>query len=69
MIVWHAQEHPTSGVAACVRMVFAGVGETWTEAEVRRVIGHTRLGLTLAAAQARLVEAGARLRRWSDSSN
>lgn len=59
MIVWHAQQHLTSCVAACVRMVLASLGETWSETQVRRVIGHARLGITLVAANARLVQAGA----------
>lgn len=55
MIVWHAQEHPGSCVAGCVRMVLASLGEAWTEAEVRQVIGHTRLGVALISADASLV--------------
>jgi ABC-type bacteriocin/lantibiotic exporter with double-glycine peptidase domain len=59
MIVWHAQEHPASCVAACIRMVLANLGEAWTEAQVRQVIGHTRLGVALISAHAGLVQAGA----------
>jgi ABC-type bacteriocin/lantibiotic exporter with double-glycine peptidase domain len=60
MLTWYAQEQPTSCVAACVRMVFTGLGVTWTEDHVRRVLGRPRLGITLTAAQARLIQAGAR---------
>ena len=59
MIVWHGQEHPASCVAACVRMVLTSLGEPWTEAQVRQVIGHTRLGIALIEAHAGLVQAGA----------
>ena len=59
MIVWHAQEHPASCVAACVRMVLASLGQAWTEAQVRQVIGHTRLGIALIGANSGLVQAGA----------
>lgn len=59
MLNWYGQEHPTSCVAACVRMVLSGLGESWTEAQVRRIIGQPRLGITLTAACARLVQAGA----------
>lgn len=33
MLVWYAQEHPTSCVAACVRMVLTSFGEDWTEVQ------------------------------------
>ena len=59
MIVWHDQEHPSSCVAACVRMVLASLGQAWTEAQVRQVIGHSRLGVALIGAHAGLVQAGA----------
>lgn len=58
MIVWHAQEHPASCVAACVRMVLASLGEALTEAQVRQVVGHTRLCIALSSAHAGLVQAG-----------
>ena len=60
MLVWHAQEHPTSCVAACVRVVLTGFKESWTEARVRQLLGRPRLGITLAAAQERLAQAGAK---------
>jgi ABC-type bacteriocin/lantibiotic exporter with double-glycine peptidase domain len=66
MLTWHTQEHPTSCVAACVRMVLTDFYEDWTEAQVREVLGHPRLGMTLTAAQARLVHAGARARLHDD---
>jgi ABC-type bacteriocin/lantibiotic exporter with double-glycine peptidase domain len=59
MLTWFAQELASSCVAACVRMVLNGLGDIRDEAQVRQLIGYTRLGVSLAAAQARLVEAGA----------
>jgi hypothetical protein len=41
-------------------MVLTGFGLSWTEDQVRRVLGRPRLGITLTAAQARLAQAGAR---------
>jgi ABC-type bacteriocin/lantibiotic exporter with double-glycine peptidase domain len=60
MLNWYAQEQPTSCVAACVRMVLTGFGVVWTEGQVRTIFGRPRLGITLTAAQAHLVHAGAR---------
>ena len=59
MLTWFAQELASSCVAACVRMALNGLGDSRDEAEVRQLIGYSRLGVSLAAAQARLVEAGA----------
>lgn len=59
MIVWRAQEHPASCVAACVRMVLTNLGVNLSEAQVRQVIGHTRLGIALIGAYAGLVQARA----------
>lgn len=59
MLIWHAQEHPTSCVAACVRMALTGFGQDWTEAQVRQMLGRSRLGITLLAAPTGLVQAGA----------
>jgi ABC-type bacteriocin/lantibiotic exporter with double-glycine peptidase domain len=66
MLTWYAQEQPTSCVAACVRMVLTGFGVTWTEGQVRSIFGHRRLGITLTAAHARLVHAGARVALHED---
>ena len=63
MLTWFAQEQPTSCVAACVRMVLTGFGVVWTEEQIRTILGRPRLGITLTAAHARLVHAGARVRR------
>jgi ABC-type bacteriocin/lantibiotic exporter with double-glycine peptidase domain len=60
MLTWHAQEDPTSCVAACVRMVLTDFGTDWSEARIRGLLGRPRLGITLTAAQARLVAGGAR---------
>ena len=60
MLVWHAQEHPTSCVAACVRIVLTGLKRNVTEASVRELLGRARLGITLTAARERLVQAGAK---------
>ncbi len=59
MLTWFAQELASSCVAACVRMALNGLGDNRDEAQVRQLIGYTRLGVSLAAAQTRLVEAGA----------
>jgi len=58
MPVWLAQEFPSSYVAACVRMVLGELGAQLTEAQVRQLIGYSPLGVSLAAAQTKLVEAG-----------
>ncbi len=68
MLTWFAQEFASSCVAACVRMTLAGLGDNHDEAQVRQLIGYTRLGVSLAAAQARLVEAGAAA-EWRDDWN
>lgn len=59
MLTWFAQELASSCVAACVRMVLDGLGESREEVQVRQLIGYTRLGVSLAVAQRRLAEAGA----------
>ncbi|MEK7829598.1 MAG: hypothetical protein AAB401_00850 [Acidobacteriota bacterium] len=59
MLDWYTQELPSSCVAACVRMALNGLGDSRDEAQVRQLIGYSRLGVSLAAAQAWLVEAGA----------
>ena len=68
MPIWYAQEHPTSCVAACVRMVLTDFHAHWTEAQIRELLGRPRLGITLKAAHARLLQAGAQAvlhRDWS----
>jgi hypothetical protein len=59
MLVWYAQELPSSCVAAYVRMTFGAFGLQLAETQVRDLIGHTRLGMSLSAAQMRLAKAGA----------
>ncbi|MGH8866007.1 MAG: cysteine peptidase family C39 domain-containing protein [Burkholderiales bacterium] len=59
MLVWYAQELQSSCVAACVRMVLGGLGVQVAEAQVRHLIGHTRLGASLPVAQRKLSKAGA----------
>lgn len=59
MLTWFRQELSSSCVAACVRMVLNGLSNNREETQVRQLIGYTRLGVSLAAAQARLVAAGA----------
>lgn len=61
MLTWYAQDHPTSCVAACVRMVLTDFHADWTEAQIRELLGRPRLGITLTATQACLVQAGARV--------
>ena len=59
MLTWFAQELLSSCVAACVRLVINALGDSRDEALVRALIGHSRFGVALAAAQTKLVEAGA----------
>jgi ABC-type bacteriocin/lantibiotic exporter with double-glycine peptidase domain len=59
MIVWYAQEHPASCVAACVRIALSNFGIYLPEAEIRRMLGNPRFGLTLPSAARKLCEAGA----------
>ena len=59
-LTWFAQETETSCVAACVRMVLNGLGETWTEEKLRELLGNPILGLTLTSAQKKLSEFGAK---------
>jgi ABC-type bacteriocin/lantibiotic exporter with double-glycine peptidase domain len=66
MLTWFVQEQPTSCVAACVRMVLTGFGVVWTEEQIRTILGRPRLGITLTAAHARLVHAGARVALHED---
>ena len=58
MLVWYAQELPSSCVAACVRMVLGGLNVQVAEAQVRYLIGHTRLGTSLSVSRLRLRQAG-----------
>ncbi|HXG66148.1 MAG TPA: hypothetical protein VNO70_13690 [Blastocatellia bacterium] len=48
-----------------MRMVLGGLGLGCAEAQARRLIGHTRLGVSLTMAQAKLAEAGATA-QWHD---
>ncbi len=66
MIVWCAQEHPSSCVAACLRMVFTSFGQHHSESAIRRVLGNPRFGLTLKQAANRLQIAGAVLQWHAD---
>lgn len=59
MLTWYAQELPSSCVSACVRMVFGALGQHLAELPVRRLLGHTALGVSLAVAQTRLAQADA----------
>lgn len=59
MIVWFAQEHPASCVAACLRMVLANFGQYRSESAIRRVLGNPRFGITLTQTADRLLAAGA----------
>jgi ABC-type bacteriocin/lantibiotic exporter with double-glycine peptidase domain len=59
MILWFAQEHPASCVAACLRMVLASFGQQRSESEIRHLLGNPRFGITLTQAADRLLAAGA----------
>jgi len=58
MIIWCAQEHPSSCVAACLRMVLTSFGQHHSESEIRRLLGNPRFGITLTQAAQRLVAVG-----------
>jgi ABC-type bacteriocin/lantibiotic exporter with double-glycine peptidase domain len=47
MIRWYPQEQRASCVTACVRMVLSGLGQDWSEKELRRRLGHSPVGLSL----------------------
>lgn len=57
---WFAQESENSCVAACVRMVFNSRGETRSEQEITAIFGKPLLGITLAQAQVKLSDFGAK---------
>jgi ABC-type bacteriocin/lantibiotic exporter with double-glycine peptidase domain len=58
MLTWFAQELSSSCVSACVRIVLTAFGVTASEEQVRQLLRHDKLGLSLAAAQAQLAQAG-----------
>lgn len=66
MIVWYQQEHQASCVAACIRMVLSAFDQHLPEAEIRRVLGNPRFGLTLGKAAHELIEANAIAQYYSD---
>ncbi len=68
MITWFRQEHSASCVAACVRMVLSGLGQTIEESRIRELLGNPRFGLTLTQAARKLVEIGA-VAEWQDDWN
>jgi len=68
MLTWYAQELPSSCVAACVRMVFGALGQHVAELLMRRLLGHTALGISLAVAHTRLTQADADA-AWHDTWN
>lgn len=59
MLTWFAQELSSSCVSACIRIVLSAFGVTVSEEQIRRLLQHDKFGLSLAAAQKRLTEAGA----------
>lgn len=65
MIRLFRQEHPASCVAACVRMVLSGFGQTLDESRIRQLLGNPRFGLTLSQANRKLLEIGA-VAEWHD---
>lgn len=65
MIQLFRQEHPASCVAACVRMVLSGFGQTLEESRIRQLLGNPRFGLTLSQAKKKLLEIGA-VAEWHD---
>jgi len=65
MINWYPQEQRASCVAACVRMVLSGFGQTLTEKRIRRALGQSPLGLSLEKACQRMQQNGTRA-TWHD---
>ncbi len=65
-LIWFAQETETSCVAACLRMVLSSFGEIWSETELKEILGNPLLGVTLAKAQAKLSETGAKIELDTD---
>lgn len=59
MLTWYGQELSTSCVAACIRMVLTGFSQILTEAQIRQMVGASKLGISLAAAAAHLNQHGA----------
>lgn len=59
MITWFEQERPASCVAACLRMILSAYAQSYSEQEIRQLLGNPRFGLTLGKAGDRLIEAGA----------
>ena len=66
MMLWYAQEHPSSCVAACLRMVLAHFGQQHSESHLRRLLGNPRFGITLRQATDRLLVAGAVAQWYTD---
>ena len=66
MIVWCAQEYPSSCVAACLRMVLTSFGQHHAESTIRRVLGNPRFGITLTHAVDRLLAADAVAQWYAD---
>ena len=58
MINWYAQEHPSSCVAACVRMVLTTFEQHHQEKDIRQLLGNPRFGLTMKQAANKLNGAG-----------
>lgn len=58
MITWFAQEQLTSCVAACIRIALSGLGQQVTEKLIRRTLGYSSIGYTLAQACQRLTQLG-----------
>lgn len=49
-LAWFRQETPTSCIAACVRIVLSGFGDSRSESELRDLLGNPILGSTLTVA-------------------
>jgi ABC-type bacteriocin/lantibiotic exporter with double-glycine peptidase domain len=58
MITWFVQEHRTSCVAACIRMVLTGFGQQLPERRIRKMLGASSVGHTLEQACQRMREQG-----------
>ncbi|HEX4951502.1 MAG TPA: cysteine peptidase family C39 domain-containing protein [Blastocatellia bacterium] len=66
MMIWYAQEHPTSCVAACIRIVMSSFSLTCAEMQIRLIIGNPKLGISLVTTSAHLNQQGATSYAYDD---
>lgn len=66
MMIWYSQEQRASCVAACVRMVLSGFGQSLTERQIRRWLRQLPIGLSLAGACQQMHRLGVQAELHSD---